>query len=147
MQPIETALIPELKKLGFKRKSRTWWRQGEDAIQVFNLQRGFGDEFFFNLGVYFRELGSEEFPPEHRCHVRARLERVSKPEYFTSIRSVEAAVEPPAEALQALFSDGMHWLGLVSSKRRLKAFLESEQASSCMVFASARELCHALVDA
>ncbi|MES2950999.1 MAG: DUF4304 domain-containing protein [Pseudomonadota bacterium] len=147
MLPIEAALIPELRQRGFKRKSRTWWRQGEDAVQVFNLQRGFGDEFFFNLGAYFRELGNEEFPPEHHCHVRARLERVSAPEYFTPIRSVEASVDPPAQALQALFLDGMSWLALVSSKRGLKKFLESKQASSCLIFASAKELCHAQSDA
>ena len=143
MLPIEAALIPELKRMGFSRKSRTWWRQGEDAIQVLNLQRGFGDEFFFNLGAYFRELGNEAFPAEHLCHVRARLERVSKPECFTAIRSVEVSAEPPPQALQALFSDGMAWLSLVSSKSGLKTFLESDQATSCLVLAAVKELCHA----
>jgi hypothetical protein len=141
MIAVERELSGELKRLGFIKKSRTWWRSVDDVIQVINLQRGFGEQLFINVAAYFTKLGTDTFPKEFNCHVRARLERIARAEYFTPIRSLEAGSEPMPEAIRALSLDGIAWLNQIANTRGFCKFLESEVANQCFIHHAARNLC------
>ncbi len=78
MLPVEAQFAPSLKALGFKKKGRTWTRETPDAFQVVNLQKSdFSEQVYVNVAVYLKALSDETSPPEHWCHIRARLERIA----------------------------------------------------------------------
>lgn len=62
---------------GFKRKGQSWYLHGSDCIVVLNLQKDdFSDLYYVNFGVWLRALGSEQYPPAHKCHLVCRLEEL-----------------------------------------------------------------------
>ncbi|WDF76661.1 DUF4304 domain-containing protein [Mucilaginibacter sp. KACC 22773] len=65
----------ELKKLGFQRKSGSWYLNEKEVIKVVNLQKSnYSDLYYVNIGAYFKEIdGKENFPKEQQCHIRTRL--------------------------------------------------------------------------
>lgn len=76
LNPIREALSTLLKTHGFKKKSNSWYLDNVESISVVNLQKSqFGDQFYINLGVAFKALGTVKFPAANKCHVRFRLER------------------------------------------------------------------------
>ena len=130
MLPLELRVAPEMKRLGFLKKARTWRRTTSEAVQVLNLQKStWGPApLYVNLGVYLRRLGSDPSPSENVCHVRARLEQIASPEYWNAICALAADGPPAEEAVTALLKEGIAWLGSVSSKGGLRDFLASPKA-------------------
>ena len=62
----------------FKRKGGTWYYDCPETILVANLQKSqYGDQFYINLGVWFKALGTATNPKEHLCQIRIRLETLS----------------------------------------------------------------------
>jgi Domain of unknown function (DUF4304) len=139
MLPLESAIAPELKARGFKKKGRTWWRDNDEVVQVLNLQQSpFGEQLYVNLGTYLKRLGSEAMPAVNRCHIGARLERVSKHQAEVAAATASA---PPGEAiLSAVLVEGVEWLESVSTLAGIRSYLASGGASKGLVFASVREL-------
>ncbi len=74
-EELGTTLAPHLKRLGFKKKGRTWHRTSEDVVEVFNIQGSSWskDDYYLNLGIYLKALGKETLPPEYNCHIRERI--------------------------------------------------------------------------
>jgi len=73
-QLIVTAFEEPLEKAGFRKKSGSWYLDKVDSILVVNLQKSnYGEQFYVNLAVWLRALGSDVFPKEHKCHIRIRL--------------------------------------------------------------------------
>jgi len=139
--PLESAIAPLMKSAGFSKKGRTWWRAHAEAIDVLNLQKSeFGDQLYVNLAVYLRELGAEDRPPQHRCHLRARLERVADPRLFTDIRSAEAHAMPCAGLLEAIASDAMAWFASLSTLPSLRATVAASEGTQWFVHADVRKL-------
>lgn len=61
----------------YVKKGQSWYLDGEDAIIVVNLQKSnFGEEYFMNIGIWLKGLGSTLFPKENQCHLFIRLERL-----------------------------------------------------------------------
>lgn len=147
MIPAQAAIQDELRQRGFMAKGRTWWRARGVAVQVVNLQRGFGETLHVNLGIYVRELGELAFPREEQCHVRARLERVCPDEFFEPVRSLEASLAPSPQALEALTDHGLVWLDKLSTRAGLCDFLRSEVPFSGFVHVAAQDLCRENHDA
>jgi hypothetical protein len=147
MLPVESEMAWRLKAVGFSRKSRTWRRASVFAIQIVNLQRGFGEQLHLNLGLYLRLLGDERAPLEHHCHVRARLERICPPDYFEPVRSLDASSHRFTQALEALMTFGVPWLEALSNKDGLCTFMKAADATGTFVHHSARALCHGHEDA
>lgn len=88
MLPLSAQIAQPLKALGFTKKSDSWWRQSQDAVQVLNIQKSpFGERIYVNLGIYLKALGTETTPPERRCHVQVRLERIADPGLWNEIAS------------------------------------------------------------
>lgn len=139
MLPLESAIAPELKTSGFKKKGRTWWRDRDEVVQVLSLQQSpFGERLYVNLGVYLKRLGSEAMPAVNRCHVSVRLERVANHQADVAAATVSAL--PGAALLSALLVDGIAWLESVSTLAGIRSYLASGGASKGLVFASVREL-------
>ena len=73
--PIREALSTLLKTHGFKKKSNSWYLDNEECVSVVNLQKSqYGDQFYINLGIAFKTLGTVDFPAAYKCHVQFRLE-------------------------------------------------------------------------
>ena len=142
MLPLELRVAPEMKRLGFLKKARTWRRITSDAVQVLNLQKSsWGPApLYVNLGVFLRRLGSDPSPSENVCHIRVRLERIASPEYWNAICALAADEPPPEEAVTALLSEGVPWLASVSGGDGLRQFLASPQAQRVFVHKLAREV-------
>ena len=139
MLPLEAAISPKLKALGFKKKARTWWRTENDSIQVVNLQKSpYGDQLYVNLALYIRSLGPERLPPENRCHIQARLERVVPTSLSESVTSASADSEASDALLQALLVHGIGWLEGIASPAGRKVFLAQSASAHCLIDARAR---------
>lgn len=139
MLPLESAIAPELKARGFKKKGRTWWRDTDDVVQVLNLQQSpFGEQLYVNLGVYLKRLGTEPMPAVNRCHIGVRLERVAS--HQAEVAAATLSTRPGAALLSALLVDGIAWLESVSTLKGIRSYLASGGASKGLVFASVREL-------
>ena len=141
MIPAQAAIHAALRPGGFTAKGRTWWRTRDLAIQVVNLQRGFAETLYVNLGVYVRELGEERLPREEQCHIRARLERVCPNELFEPVRSLEASLPPSPQALEALTLHGLEWLDRLSTRAGLCGFLASPVPFNGFVHVATQSLC------
>ena len=77
---ITRALFVSLMKLtSLKRKSSSWYQFNDATIGVINLQRSsWGPQYYINCGVLVRQLDQIEFPKEHQCHLRCRIESLWK---------------------------------------------------------------------
>ncbi|MDP1734048.1 MAG: DUF4304 domain-containing protein [Sulfuritalea sp.] len=74
-----------MKAHGFRKSGPTWHRDCDRMIQVLNIQKSqWGDQFYINLGIYLKDLGSEVRPTEYRCHVRCRVEQLLDGEDFSN---------------------------------------------------------------
>jgi hypothetical protein len=141
MLPLESSISPPLKAQGFRKKSRTWWRTGEDTIQVVNLQKSpFGQRLYINLGVYVRQLGQESNPAQHNCHVQTRLEKVAAERYWNGIVSAESDPAPSSDLIAAVLTDGIAWLNQVSTIEGIRSYIRSGGSKKGAVIASVREL-------
>jgi len=114
------ALKPLLKKNNFKKTRTTWHKVIEDFILVINVQGSqWGEDYYINLGVYFKALGTELNPPENLCHIQARLAHEDK--------SVEAIVE-----------EAINWLNTYGNISVLES-LHRENKLPPMTFVKAKE--------
>jgi hypothetical protein len=139
MLTVEKLLAPVMKVAGFRKKQRTWWRETAETVEVVNLQKSpYSEQMYVNLGVYIRSLGQETSPPEHRCHIRARMERVVPDKYFECVRSLEASLEPGAEFMAEPVPLGLEWLASLSTAAGRGTFYASPVAARCMVLAVAK---------
>ena len=137
--PLETNIAPKLRALGFSKKARTWRRAAGDSIQVVNVQKSpYGEQIYVNLGLYIRALGDEPSPPENRCHIQARLERVVPEHLYTAVTSATAESEPSAALLEALLVHGVQWLDALVSEAGRRSFLQQSAASRCLIDVRAR---------
>ncbi len=70
-------LAPQLKLAGFRKKGRTWRRGNSDVLEVFQIQGSSWDkdDFYINLGIFLKALGSDLNPSANHCHVQHRVPR------------------------------------------------------------------------
>lgn len=64
---------------GWKKKGRTWYRQGHVITSYFNLQKSQwgGDYFYGNIGFSINELRDPAVPvSQWQCHVSGRIESI-----------------------------------------------------------------------
>ena len=141
MLPLEVAIAPSLKSAGFKKKARTWWRSRAAVIQVINIQKSaYGERLYINLGIYVKQFGTEQTPPENRCHVQARLERVSDPARQPDVERAASSTVPSAALVEAILTDGLAWLDRLSTLQGIRSYLEHGGANKGLVLAAVRKL-------
>jgi len=122
---LENLIKPLLKKKGFRKRGGTWWRHLDDFIQVVNIQGSqWSKNFYINLGIYIRELGSKEWPAEPECHIRHRLESIYGVESgILELLNYEdhAPDALPRERLSKMLEEGgLNWLEECSDFERAK---------------------------
>ncbi len=73
-----------LRRAGFEREGRTWWRSGVETIQVVDVAAtASARQMFLGAGVYLRKLGPSRTPAPHECHIRVSAEEIaSRPLVF-----------------------------------------------------------------
>jgi len=71
----DEVLVP----LGFRRRRDTWSKSNEDTITLLDLQKSqWGGQYYVNLAIYLRELGTAAAPAEHQAHIRVRLDSIGR---------------------------------------------------------------------
>jgi hypothetical protein len=137
--PLEQSITPHLKAMSFKKKARSWWRATEDSIQVVNIQKSsFGPQVYINLGIYIRSLGPELTPPEYRCHIRTRLERVVPEELTQAVTSATSEGPPSEDLMRSILTHGTAWLEALSTPVDRKKVLGEPRAAAWAVSQVAR---------
>ena len=141
MFPLESAITPEMKALGFRKKARNWWRTNDYAVQVLNLQKSqFGEQLYVNVAVYLSQLGNEISPPHNRCHIQARLEAIVDAKYWNEIVAAESDSPSSPALVEAVLKGGVAWLDRLSTPDGIRAYLEEGGEKKGLVFGSVRKL-------
>lgn len=133
---LKTALIPELKKLGFTAKGRVLKRPKDDAVQIIEfLNWKYNDaesaRFTVEVGVCFPGILEEvaqveefsfyrpylENPEIVVCSRRERLGMFMQPaqDHWWTITALDGVTPNPAEILEPLFDKAIPWLNVWSS--------------------------------
>jgi len=117
-------LAPQLKKVGFRKKGRTWHRENDEVIQVFNIQGSSWDmeDFYVNLGIYLRAIGSDPRPSENHCHVQQRVPR---------------EIDHDGEATLGY---AMGWYSDRDSRDKLKSHIDTDSIKGPVLLALRKEL-------
>jgi hypothetical protein len=144
-QVLEGAAADVLKPLGYRKQRSTWRRAREETILVFNIQKSpWGPEFYLNLGVYLRALGTEQTPPEYRCHLRSRVVGL-----LDDPAPLKAALDfhsplPPEERVQtisaALRSHALPWLEARDSEVKAREALLTQPVTGLVAIVAKRHL-------
>ena len=68
-------LKPVFKQNKFKKTRANWRKEIDDLIFVLNIQTSqwSKEDYYINVGIYIKDLGIEQNPPEYRCHIRDRI--------------------------------------------------------------------------
>lgn len=60
---------------GFKKKSNAWYSASDKVVSVVYLQKSsFSNLYYVCISSHFQELEFKQFPKEHECHIRTRLD-------------------------------------------------------------------------
>ncbi len=141
MLAIEAVMLSKMKTLGFRKKGRSWWRDGCETTQVVNLQKSpYADKLYVNLGVYIARLGPEVNPPVNHCHIQMRFERVTGAENWNEINYLQATTLPNITFVEVLLTDSVAWLDRLSSIDGLKRYVKSQDSRFSLIFADVRHL-------
>ena len=74
---VHEAIGRATKSSSFVKKGGGWYADRNESILVISPQKSqYGQQYYLNLGVYFKELGSILAPKEQECHLRARLSQI-----------------------------------------------------------------------
>ena len=131
---IQEVFKPIFKANGFKKNGATWHHVGEDLVKVFNIQGSqWSRYFYFNIGLYLRELGNDQKPTEFKCHVRLRAGQLLSGEkeitklYELSVFEKEQPIEQRIHQLEELISKlVIPWFALFSTKADVIKYIETK---------------------
>jgi hypothetical protein len=74
---LQESLKPIFKSEGFKKKGANWYQSTDNIFKLFSIQCSQNsDNIYFNIGIYLQTAGKREFPQQHHCHIRCRLEQL-----------------------------------------------------------------------
>lgn len=139
-------LAPILREAGFRKERSTWRRAEAETILVLNLQKSnWAENFFINLGVYFRMLGPEENPPSHRCHLNCRAERIPQAMPFLSraldfYPPTDVSEEERRSAIREIAGHALIWLRARSTVDGARLEHQADSHTGCMLHIEARDL-------
>lgn len=69
---LEKALLA----MGFRRSRRSLLRRTNGVTQILGFQKGFGDQWFINVGIWIHALGEAAPDAVEQSHLYFRLERL-----------------------------------------------------------------------
>lgn len=121
-------------KSSFVKKGQSWYLDGEDTIIVVKLQKSnWGEEYYINIGIRLKALGTVNFPQESQCHFSHRLERYFPDDRELILRgsSLEASNSQTLEDFTELLRIKLvPFLKECTSKHKLKEFLVAGRFNS-----------------
>ena len=132
---IREGLAPLLKKEGFKKKARNFYREYEDRIEVINVQaskwnEGAEGQFTVNVGVYYPEIAEvtdaipvKGMPKEYDCTIRERIGLLTpeKKDEWWKIDSSTNDYEVSERVSKQVKVLCIPWLARMSSLNEVKA--------------------------
>jgi hypothetical protein len=79
-EQLTDCLKPVLKQQGFKKNKTTWRKTTDDLVYVLNIQgsQWSKEDYYINVAIYIKALGTEINPTEYRCHIRSRIDNEKK---------------------------------------------------------------------
>jgi hypothetical protein len=78
-----------LRPAGFSKKGDGWYRENDEVLEVFNVQRSqFGGQHYLNYALWLKALGNPAYPKEHQCHIRLRADTIA-----TNLEAVERLLD------------------------------------------------------
>jgi hypothetical protein len=84
---------------GMTKRSGTWYRQRGDVIAVLNLQRSqYSPLYYVNLAWWLCALGPDQFPSDHKCHVRMRADGDARESWARMAELLDLERDIPEEA-------------------------------------------------
>jgi len=100
LDSVDTFLRGERK---FTKRGTTWYLKHRELTWVFNLQKSqYGGAHYLNVAIWLNLIDESEWPPEHKCHIRARLGSLADPDDELAIERVfdldESIDEPTRRA-------------------------------------------------
>jgi hypothetical protein len=71
---------PFFKQYGFKKMRTTWRKSTDDFVFVLNIQgsQWSKEDYYINVGIYIKALGTKQNPYEYDCHIRSRIDEKEK---------------------------------------------------------------------
>lgn len=135
------------KNAGFSLRSDTWYLDAPETILIGNLQKSaFGDQYYLNLAVWLKVLGSLPFPKEHQSHVRVRATALvpGLPESLLSLQGFKGEDEAGPRRVTATLSQQVFpaFMSLRTMKGIAEA-LESGRLDGALVHKAVRAVLHA----
>ena len=103
-----------LKSKGFRKKGASWRKDVDGFLQIINIQgSAYSKNFYVNLGVYIKDLGTLDWPAEYDCHIRIRLNSYCLNKGVLDLLNFEdygVDEQPRKGLLNILERDGFPWL-------------------------------------
>ena len=125
---VKTAFARWGSEHGYRKKSTRWYLDGDDVLVVVDLQKSqYGRAYYVNVAFWLRELGDDPSPPENRCHVRTRLEKIANVEDELPALNLEIdiPVERRERMLESLLAHLDDRVTVLRSVRSLKNAMEA----------------------
>lgn len=134
---IKEGLAPLLKKEGFKKKARNFYREHENRIELINIQaskwnEGKEGQFTVNVGVYYPEIAKvtdalpvNGMPKEYDCTIRERIGLLSQENKDTwwEINSSSNDAEVSENVANQVKELCLPWLENMSNLDEVKSYI------------------------
>jgi hypothetical protein len=103
--PVKEMVDSELRKLGFKRKGITWYRNHDEVLHVIELRKSrWGQYYSIWLAVWVQALEHAEFPKLHHCPLQDAIDHVPD-----APPDIDAALNEEEYWKSAMVGNGNHW--------------------------------------
>ena len=122
-----------LTSYGFTKRRSAWYRYYPETIVVLDLQKSdYGGQYYVNLAVTLRALNPEDYPPEHKCHIRMRLERIvddaAKVSAVFNLEDSSIGAEERLQHIREMIKAGAEWLQRLSTVEAIVHELRSNES-------------------
>ena len=129
---LEKCLDEVIRPFGFVKRRSTWHRKTLETVLVLDLQKfDYAGRYFVNLGVSVRGLSDDEYPPEEKCHLRTRLDRIYAERESVlrafDLENTEFSSEEREPQIKQFIILGMNWLDTLSSVQAIAEQVKDSQ--------------------
>lgn len=86
---------------GYRLRGDTWYREAPLGLLAIDLQKSeWGDQYYLNLGVYVRDLGTQRWPKTYQCHLTIRAEVIDERQQkrWKELLDMELPLDPQRRA-------------------------------------------------
>jgi len=144
---VKAILKRTLHEAGFVGNASTWYKSLPEAILVVALQKSqYGPQYYLNLGIWLKQLGEEQAPKEHQCHIRLRatslpVERAKLLERALDLKELSMSPEQRERFIvEYIQKEALPFMELTGTVEGAGTALAGGKLSRAMVHKKAREL-------